>query len=153
MIKLITLLLALVPQILPAPAEMQVREGCFKVDGDKHMEFVLKPSAPIPAEGYTLEVTRTRVKAVASTEAGLFYARQTLAQLEQDGKIPCVKIKDYPRFRWRGLMVDASRHFMSVEQIKQHIDILSRYKINVLHWHLTDDQVWPHRGGRRTHRV
>jgi hexosaminidase len=142
MIKLITLLLALVPQILPAPAEMQVREGYFKVDGDKHMEFVLKPSAPIPAEGYTLEVTRTRVKAVASTEAGLFYARQTLAQLEQDGKIPCVKIKDYPRFRWRGLMVDASRHFMSVEQIKQHIDILSQYKINVLHWHLTDDQGW-----------
>ena len=142
MIKLLALILAIVPQIIPAPAEMQVREGCFQVDGDKHMEFVLNPSAKIPAEGYTLDVTRTRVKAVASTPAGLFYARQTLAQLEQDGSIPCVKIKDYPRFHWRGLMIDCSRHFMSVEQIKQHIDILSQYKINTLHWHLTDDQGW-----------
>ena len=142
MIKLLALILAIVPQIIPAPAEMQVREGCFNVDGDKHMEFVLNPSAKIPAEGYTLDVTRTRVKAVASTPAGLFYARQTLAQLEQDGSIPCVKIRDYPRFRWRGLMIDCSRHFMSVEQIKQHIDILSQYKINTLHWHLTDDQGW-----------
>ena len=142
MIKLLTLILAIVPQIIPAPAEMQVREGSFKVDGSKHIEFVLNPSAKIPAEGYTLDVTRTRVKAVASSEAGLFYARQTLAQLEQDGVIPCVKIKDYPRFAWRGLMIDCSRHFMSVEQIKQHIDILSQYKINVLHWHLTDDQGW-----------
>ena len=124
MIKLLALILAIVPQIIPAPAEMQVREGCFQVDGDKHMEFVLNPSAKIPAEGYTLDVTRTRVKAVASTPAGLFYARQTLAQLEQDGSIPCVRIKDYPRFHWRGLMIDCSRHFMSVEQIKRHIDIL-----------------------------
>ena len=145
MIKLLAILLALVPQLIPAPAEMQVQDNSFFVVTEKNrnkISFKLDPKCGLPAEGYTLEVTRSRVKAVASTEAGLFYARQTLNQLEQDGKIPCVRIKDYPRFRWRGLMIDCSRHFMSVEQIKQHIDILSQYKINVLHWHLTDDQGW-----------
>jgi len=144
MIKLLAILLALVPQIIPAPAEMQVQDGSFIIT-DKNrskMEFKLDPKCGLPEEGYTLEVTRTRVKAVASTEAGLFYARQTLSQLEQNGAIPCVKIKDYPRFSWRGYMVDASRHFLSVEKIKQYIDILSRYKINRMHWHLTDDQGW-----------
>ena len=145
MIKLLAIILALVPQVIPAPAEMQVQDGAFFEITEKNqnrISFQLKPACGLPEEGYTLEVTRTRVKAVASTEAGLFYARQTLQQLEQDGKIPCVKIKDYPRFAWRGLMIDCSRHFMSVEQIKKHIDILSQYKINVLHWHLTDDQGW-----------
>ena len=144
MIKLLTLILALVPKIIPAPAEMLVQDGSFirNAKSEAKIEFRLDPKCGLPEEGYTLEVTRTRVKAVASTEAGLFYARQTLAQLEQNGEIPCVKIKDYPRFAWRGFMVDASRHFMSVEQIKKHIDILSRYKINRMHWHLTDDQGW-----------
>lgn len=157
MIKLIALLIALVPQIIPAPAEMQVRDGFFIVSekNQKNIVFKLDPKCGLPEEGYTLEVTPRRIKAVASSESGLFYARQTIAQLEMTGQaghdvipgstgnlIPCVKIKDYPRFRWRGFMIDASRHFMSVEQIKRHIDILSQYKINVLHWHLTDDQGW-----------
>ena len=142
MIKLLTLILVLVPQLIPAPAEMQVRGGSFKVDGEKRMEFVLDASADIPQEGYTLEVARTRVRAVASTEAGLFYARQTLRQLEENGKIPCVKIKDYPRFAWRGFHVDPCRHFLSVEETKKYIDILASYKMNVMHWHLTDDQGW-----------
>ena len=157
MIRILAILLALVPQIIPAPAEMQVQDGAFIVSekNRKNIVFKLDPKCGLPEEGYTLEVTRTRVKAVASTEAGLFYARQTIAQLEMAGQaghdvipgstgnlIPCVKIKDYPRFHWRGLMIDASRHFMSVEQIKRHIDVLAQYKINVLHWHLTDDQGW-----------
>ena len=142
MIKLLTFILALIPQLIPAPAEMQVRGGSFKVDGEKRMEFVLDERADIPEEGYTLEVTRTRVKAVASTKAGLFYARQTLRQLEENGKIPCVKIKDYPRFAWRGFHVDPCRHFLSIEETKKYIDILASYKMNVMHWHLTDDQGW-----------
>ena len=136
MIKLFAILLTLVPQLIPAPAEMQVRDGVFTVSEKNQVKYVLDTKAKIPAEGYTIDITRSRAKVVASTPAGLFYARQTIAQLEQDNQIPCVKIKDYPRFRWRGLMIDASRHFMSVEQIKQHIDILSQYKINTLHWHL-----------------
>ena len=142
MIKLFAILLTLVPQLIPAPAEMQVRDGVFTISEKNQVKYVLDSKAKIPAEGYTIDITRTRAKVVASTEAGLFYARQTLSQLEVDGTIPCVKIKDYPRFRWRGFMVDAARHFMSVDEIKKHIDILSQYKINVMHWHLTDDQGW-----------
>lgn len=142
MIKLLAFILALVPQLIPAPANMQVRGGSFKVEGENRMEFVLDASAPIPAEGYTLEVSRTRVKAVASTEAGLFYARQTLAQLQENGRIPCVKIQDQPRFAWRGFHLDPCRHFLSVEETKKLIDIMASYKMNVMHWHLTDDQGW-----------
>ncbi|MBR3990476.1 MAG: beta-N-acetylhexosaminidase, partial [Bacteroidales bacterium] len=144
MIKLLALIAALVPQLIPAPAHMQVQDGCFILSEktQKNMVFKLDPKCGLPEEGYTLEVTPRRIKAVASTEAGLFYARQTLSQLEQDGSFPCVRIEDYPRFRWRGFMVDAARHFMSVDEIKKHIDILSQYKINVMHWHLTDDQGW-----------
>ena len=111
MIKLFAILLTLVPQLIPAPAEMQVRDGVFTATEKNQVKYVLDSKAKIPAEGYTIDITRTRAKVVASTEAGLFYARQTLSQLEADGTIPCVKIKDYPRFRWRGFMVDAARHF------------------------------------------
>ena len=144
MIKLLALIAALVPQLIPAPAHMQVQDGCFILSEktQKNMVFKLDPKCGLPEEGYTLEVTPRRIKAVASTEAGLFYARQTLSQLEADGSFPCVRIEDYPRFRWRGFMVDAARHFMSVGEIKKHIDILSQYNINVMHWHLTDAQGW-----------
>ena len=106
------------------------------------IEYKLDPECGIPAEGYSLEVTRTRVRALASTEAGLFYARQTLNQLEENGQIPCVSIKDYPRFSWRGFHLDPCRHFLSVEETKKFIDIMASYKMNVMHWHLTDDQGW-----------
>ena len=140
----LTLIVTVLVQLIPAPAQMQVRDGWYKLTDKSRqkMEFRLDPSCGLPEEGYTLEVTRTHVRAVAATEAGLFYARQTLAQLEQEGRIPCCKITDYPRFSWRGWHVDPCRHFLSVEQIKQQIDILSAYKMNVMHWHLTDDQGW-----------
>jgi hexosaminidase len=144
MLKLLALILALVPQLIPAPAEMQVRGGSFKVTpaSSARIEYKLDPECGIPAEGYSLEVTRTRVRALASTEAGLFYARQTLNQLEENSQIPCVSIKDYPRFSWRGFHLDPCRHFLSVEETKKFIDIMASYKMNVMHWHLTDDQGW-----------
>lgn len=143
---LFSLIVAALVQLIPAPAKMQVQDGSFKVTerSTARMEFVLDPSCGLPPEGYTLEVTRARVKAVASTEAGLFYARQTLRQLtSEDGKtIQCVKITDAPRFSWRGFHIDPCRHFLPVEEVKKQIDILSAYKMNVMHWHLTDDQGW-----------
>ena len=72
MIKLIAIILALVPQIIPAPAEMQVRDGVFTVSEKNQVKYVLDTKAKIPAEGYTIDITRSRAKVVASTPAGLF---------------------------------------------------------------------------------
>jgi hexosaminidase len=108
----------------------------------------------LPAEGYTLEVTPEHVVISAADGAGLFYGVQTLLQLFptqiESGKpvenfawkIPCVEITDFPRFAWRGLLLDVSRHFFTKEALKQYIDVMARYKFNTLQLHLTDDQGW-----------
>ena len=110
--------------------------------------------AAIGTEGYTLTVTPNSVLVKANQPAGLFYGAQTLFQLmppaiqskelvkNQSWKIPAVEIVDYPRFGWRGLMLDVSRHFFTVEQVKGFIDQMVQYKFNLLHWHLTDDEGW-----------
>ena len=136
-----------VTALIPAPAEISMGEGFFRLHGDKGIEVVIEDSLtgdchPESAEGYTLDVTPEGVKITAAGEAGAFYARQTLDQLAQAGKVPCVHITDYPRFSWRGFHVDPCRHFLSVEDTKRQIDVLAKYKINVMHWHLTDDQGW-----------
>lgn len=113
-----------------------------------------KANDEIGTEGYNLESTPENVTISANTPAGLFYGVQTLLQLlpkEIEGntlasnvewKIPAVSITDYPRFGWRGIMLDVSRHFFPKEYIKEYIDQLARYKYNRFHWHLTDDEGW-----------
>lgn len=102
----------------------------------------------ISKEGYQLQVTSSGIKLEANTDAGLFYGLQTLLQLipaesnRQQFLIPCSAITDYPRFGWRGLMLDVSRHFFSKEEVKQYIDEMVQYKFNVFHWHLSDDEGW-----------
>ena len=109
--------------------------------------------AQIGKEGYTLISSPNGVVITANEPAGLFYGMQTLLQLlpkEVESKIainmtwsiPYVKITDYPRFGWRGIMLDVSRNFFTKEEVKQYIDQISRYKYNTLHWHLTDDNGW-----------
>ena len=100
-------------------------------------------------EGYQLEVNENHIVLVANNEAGIFNGLQTLKQLLPAKRIkskPIViascKIVDYPRFAWRGLMLDVSRHFFTVEEVKSYLDKMSEYKFNVFHWHLTDDQGW-----------
>lgn len=105
-------------------------------------------------EGYTLSVTSGGITIKANKPDGIFYGVQTLLQLfpaEIESKsvvknmkweIPVVEITDYPRVGWRGLMLDVSRHFFTVKEVKQYIDAMVRYKYNVLHWHLTDDEGW-----------
>ncbi|MER7005787.1 family 20 glycosylhydrolase [Dactylosporangium sp. NPDC000555] len=106
-----------------------------------------------PDESYTVEVTAERVTIRGRTEAGLFYGVQTLLQLMpssvdahtvQDGPwtVPGGRIADRPRYAYRGAMLDVSRHFFGVEVLKRFVDRLSRYKMNVLHLHLSDDQGW-----------
>lgn len=112
-----------------------------------------KPLATLGKEGYQLEVGARGIKISANETAGLFYGMQTLLQLfppEIESKtpvrrkwsVPYVRITDYPRFAWRGLMLDVSRHFFSKDDVKKYIDRMARYKYNVLHWHLTDDNGW-----------
>ena len=120
-----------------------------------------KTDGVIGKEGYHLLVTPKNIVITANEPAGLFYGVQTLVQLfpkEIESKVPvkpasatgarmrweapCVTITDYPRFGWRGLMFDVSRHFFTKKEVEQYIDQMVRYKYNLLHLHLTDDEGW-----------
>jgi len=130
----------------------------FKIkSGDGSSGIVLKSSgdrARFGDEGYSLSVTPKRVTIEAATSAGIFYGIQTLRQLLPveiysaekvagvEWSIACVEIFDTPRFKWRGMMLDVSRHFFGPDYIKKYLDNLALHKINVFHWHLTDDQGW-----------
>jgi hexosaminidase len=120
------------------------------------IQFILngKPDTRLGKEGYTLNVTPNNVTVQANSPAGIFYGVQTMLQLlpkEVESKtaarnvswhLPVVTVIDYPRFAWRGIMLDVSRHFFPKEYVKNYIDQLARYKFNRLHWHLTDDNGW-----------
>ena len=99
-------------------------------------------------ENYHLTIDEKHISILAEgNSAGNFYALQTLIQLLPIEKsnslsVPCVQIKDSPRFEWRGMHLDVSRHFFSIPFIKKYIDLLAMYKMNTFHWHLTDDQGW-----------
>jgi hexosaminidase len=108
----------------------------------------------IGKEGYYLSVKPKGITITANETAGLYYGVQTLLQLlpkEIEGKavaknvkwtVPVVNITDYPRFEWRGLMFDVSRHFFTKKEVMSYIDNMARYKLNLLHLHLTDDEGW-----------
>ncbi len=113
-----------------------------------------KMDSQIGEEGYQIKVRTNTVDICANKPVGIFYGLQTLIQLlpsEVESKtkvlrgkwnVPCVNITDYPRFKWRGLMLDVSRHFFSKEFVERYIDEMSKYKLNIFHWHLTDNQGW-----------
>jgi hexosaminidase len=110
--------------------------------------------ASLGDEGYELKVVADRAIIRAPTQAGLFYGVQTLLQLLPsdvlsgkvvagvDWQMPCVEIKDWPRFKWRGLMLDVSRHFFTKLEVEQLLNAMALHKLNVFHWHLTDDNGW-----------
>ncbi|MFL5480780.1 MAG: beta-N-acetylhexosaminidase [Gemmatimonadaceae bacterium] len=111
-------------------------------------------NATLGNEGYQLTVTPDSVRVAANSPAGLFYATQTIRQLlpveiesemgvdRNEWSIPALTITDYPRFGWRGAMLDVARHFFTPREVEQYIDLLAMYKMNVLHLHLADDQGW-----------
>ena len=110
--------------------------------------------AALGQEGYRMQIQPAMVTISANTPAGLFYGVQSLLQLLPKDierrsavsgvawEIPAMEILDYPRFGWRGLMLDVSRHFFTKDEVKAFIDEMVRYKFNILHWHLTDDEGW-----------
>ncbi|HJU07466.1 MAG TPA: family 20 glycosylhydrolase, partial [Rhodanobacteraceae bacterium] len=97
-------------------------------------------------EAYRLNVTPSHIEITASDERGLFWGVQTLRQLlAHEGshrQVPAVRIDDAPAYPWRGAMLDVARHFFPVEYVEKQIDLMSYYKLDVFHWHLTDDQGW-----------
>lgn len=110
---------------------------------DKHRVLLLNTwqEAPSP-EAYSLHVTSDSVIVRAASRQGFTYAVATLQQLTKAGKTVCCDVTDFPAYRWRGAMLDVSRHFFSLDFLKKQIDILSAYKFNRLHLHLTDAAGW-----------
>lgn len=133
-----------------------VRPEVLRQGGSRGIRLALL-EAPEPAlgeEGYRLTVTARGIEVAANRPAGCFYGAQTLLQLlppeiesgapaeKATWQVPCVVVEDHPRFHWRGLLLDVSRHFFTATEVKAYLDQMARYKLNVLQLHLTDDQGW-----------
>ena len=121
--------------------------------GNNAIVFKIQEGDFASEEAYLLTVTNDRILVKARSVRGLFNSTQTLRQLlpgqlelnkvsQAQWTVPCVEIKDSPRFSWRGMHLDVSRHFFSVDYIKRFLDYMTLYKMNTFHWHLTDDQGW-----------
>lgn len=134
-------------EVLPANPDGQPANG----------DIVLttrEAKAGLGSEGYELVATKDSVVIRASEQGGMFYGVQTLLQLlppqvfaasavkDAAWTVPCVTIEDQPRFGWRGLMLDVSRHFYSREEVKRYLDNMALHKLNRFHWHLVDDNGW-----------
>ncbi len=132
---------------------LPVMQG-LKSSKNGRIHFLLDVEKKFGAEGYEIVINADKIVATASQAAGLFYAAQSLLQLfpkQIESKtpvtgvrweVPAVTIIDSPRFAWRGLMLDVTRHFFTLNEVKQFIDEMVRFKYNLLHLHLTDDQGW-----------
>ncbi|PKV62940.1 glycoside hydrolase family 20 protein [Pontibacter ramchanderi] len=123
--------------------ELPIRKGKGKT-----ISLTLERIEGLGPEGYTLEVTPARISIKANTKAGIVYGIQTVLQTlpavrtNAALQVPAMTVTDYPRFAWRGMHLDVSRHFFSPAVVKQYIDLMAAYKLNTLHWHLVDDQGW-----------
>lgn len=122
--------------------------------GESHISLLLQPAADPEDESYTLTVSSTRITIKAGTYRGVVNGISTLRQLLPDEiesqepvkgirwTVPVVQVQDKPAYHWRGLMLDPSRHFYSVEETEQFLDHMALYKYNKFHWHLTDGVAW-----------
>ena len=115
----------------------------------KHsVQLVIAKMSELGEEGYQLDVSNNAIVITANTKEGIVYGMQTLFQTMPPIRtnavlsIPCMLVTDYPRFKWRGMHLDVSRHFFSTDVIKQYLDLMASYKMNVFHWHLTDGGGW-----------
>ncbi|TND09834.1 MAG: hexosaminidase [Bacteroidetes bacterium] len=117
-----------------------------KTSGGIRLQQGMEELKSLPENAYRVTMNKNEVL-VEGKGDGVFYGLQTLLQLipaepVTEYNIPCVNITDYPRFSWRGMHLDVSRHFFGKNDVKKYLDYLSLYKLNVFHWHLTDDQGW-----------
>ncbi len=114
-----------------------------------NISFVIANTKDQHEEGYVLSVEKAGVYITASSGAGLFYGLKSLMQLFPPNdsimeplRLPLVAIQDQPEFKWRGAMLDVSRHFFPISFVKKYLDFMATYKLNTFHWHLTEDQGW-----------
>ena len=133
--------------IVPRPNQIQPREGFFTIPREGRIEdFVTRmiDTRLSGAESYRLHVRPEGITISAGTPRGLFYAMQSVRQLiaTSVGRIPCMCICDEPAYPYRAFMIDCARHFFTVADLKKMIDAAALFKMNVFHWHLTDDQGW-----------
>ena len=141
-----TLLRAQGPDVItPVPVDYKIGQECYLFQDQPSVKVKTVSEKKVPAEGYRLEVTPKGVIITVSSAAGEFYARQTLDQMTGFGsckELTCCEISDYPRFPYRGLHVDVSRHFRSVDFLKKQMDAMAMFKMNRMHLHLTDAAGW-----------
>ena len=138
--------------IIPMPASLEPRHGENVFKGEPKVKYFQDDA--VAAEGYILDITPKSIKVTASTDAGRFYAMQTIKQLlpaevygpegfaGKEWSLPCCRIVDEPKFAWRGMQLDCGRYFYSKEEVMKFIDMMAMHKQNIFHWHLTEDQGW-----------
>lgn len=127
--------------VIPQPSRIIEGTGTVKVGPDNVLTII--DTTVGNREGYRLMAENGKVTIVGGSEAGVFYGLQTLEQLKDSaGYVPVVTIEDAPRFPWRGMHLDVSRHFFPKDFVKKYLDILAYHKINTFHWHLTDGIGW-----------
>ena len=130
------------PSLIPIPQKVKYLSGASKIDNNTPVNYIENPE--IKHEGYNLLINDNKIEITYSDEAGKFYALQTLKQIKATcgGTCDNLEIEDYPRFSHRGFMLDCARHFFPLDDIKKVIDSAAFLKLNVFHWHITDDQGW-----------
>ena len=131
--------------VIPVPSQVELREGFYSFEDQPSVKVSYKAKGLASPEAYILDITPKGVTIKTLSEAGEFYARQTLRQMTADGKVKeirCCRITDAPRFPYRGLHFDVSRHFRSVDFLKKQMDAMAFFKMNRMHIHLTDAAGW-----------
>ena len=133
-----------VDMVIPVPEQVIPGEGVYRFE--ESPEIIFRHSKKMTPESYRLEVRKDGVRITSADDAGAFYAQQTLAQMisEDNGvkEVQCCVVNDCPRFSYRGLHFDVSRHFRSLDFLKKQIDAMALYKMNRMHIHLTDAAGW-----------
>lgn len=149
--------------LIPVPYKSEEKNGSFIIDGKLKIssdfdlpllkleraddgKLIIKKDSSLPDEGYTLDIKEDCINITSATEKGAYYALQSLRQISRyeigKRKVPCCTVEDKPNFKWRGMHLDESRHFFGKEEVKCLLDMMFMMKLNVFHWHLTDDQGW-----------
>lgn len=138
--------------IVPKPQSVVMSGGTFSVKLNKlNKSIKYKTDSSLPEEAYNITISENGITVFSSSASGKFYAQQSIRQIipadaEKEGietvVLPCCSIKDAPAFGYRGAHLDVARHFFSVDEVKEYLDIMALHKLNTFHFHLTEDQGW-----------